>query len=943
MAHGLFAISREAIVDMLSGGYSSDTPPSPQEVQQHVYAYLDNNLFSHLKPEAEWIVTELLRRIDVMIGSTSVLMSDEGHLPWLMDADPVNWRLWRRLKHYLQYSVRLPPVVLAELESSTDRTLEQLENPYRDGPWDRRGMVVGHVQSGKTTHYTSLAAKALDAGYRAIIIIAGVHNNLRSQTQFRVDQYVLGRDTRRQVAAFGSSPPIKFGSALHAERNGLEGPDDAPQYSVLNCTSSDENGDFKEPLAQQVWFGLSEHNRLVMVVKKNGAILSKMTHWLNKLLASGHGQIDHPTIIIDDEADQASVNTRGQDNPTKINALIRRLVKSLRRVGYVGYTATPYANIFIDADFEHEDPTLGRDLFPRDFIVNLKAPSDYVGPEVVFGHDGDESVGLPERPALPMYVAVSDTGTWLPARHKGTHTPGPLPQSLLEAIRLFVCVCAARRSRGDELCHNSMLIHATRFTKVQSKVVAQVRESIQEIGNIVAFGGPGDRSRMLTLLMDAWEKRVVAVHDEFVSILGERCPLLPEWESVQRQLTPALEAIKVFEINGTSDDSLAYASHQSGLHVIAVGGDKLSRGLTLENLSVSYFLRASNAYDTLMQMGRWFGYRHGYIDLCRIYTTAELYSAFREISLATEELRSDLDRMAAVNRKPIDFGLRVRKPSPRLMITARNKIKNGQPVLLRFAGELCQGLEVPKTGVAAEANRIALTGLISALPPPARPTRASVKSHFVWTNVEASSVLEFLGAFTAYRDTAFIPTVDQKCDAIWRYICERLECGELKTWTVCLVSHNRANGVAVDIAGFDVKLVHRKKLDSTAERFRIGTLAGRAEEAVDLTDNEFVKAVTATNEHPDGKRNTDRIPGREQVREVRPKERGLLLLYPLLSNPPKKIADDPADPEEQRANYLVSAAVSFPDSSGAEPVAYMANPVWMQEYRYLMEDDDVDS
>ena len=943
MGDSPFKISREALVDMLSEGYNSDSPPSPDVVRVNVHEFLSNPLFKYLLPDSEWIATELLRRIDVRIGATSVLKSDEGHLPWLMSAESSEWRLWRRLRHYLQYSVRLPPNVLAELERSTDRTLEQLENPYRDGPWDRRGMVVGHVQSGKTTHYTSLAAKALDAGYRAIIIIAGVHDNLRSQTQFRVDQYLLGRDTRSQKDSRGTAKFAKFGSALHAEQKGLEGPGDAPDYTVLNCTSSDENGDFKEPLAQQVWFELSEHNRLVMVVKKNAAILSKMTGWLNKLLAAGHGQIDHPTLVIDDEADQASVNTRGQDNPTRINALIRRLVKSLRRVGYVGYTATPYANIFIDADFEHEDPTLGRDLFPRDFIVNLKAPSDYVGPEVVFGHDGDESVGLPERPPLPMHVEVNDANSWLPPRHKATHTPGRLPESLLEAIRLFACVCAARRTRGDDTCHNSMLIHATRFTGVQNRVVVQVREYIEAIRNIVSFGGPADRLQMLELLRGTWETRIVAVHDEFATTLADRCPLLPQWQAVKEQLTPALDAIKVLEINGKSDDSLAYASHAKGLQVIAIGGDKLSRGLTLENLSVSYFLRASNAFDTLMQMGRWFGYRHGYIDLCRVYTTADLYSAFREISLATEELRNDLDRMSAVNRKPIDFGLRVRKPSPKLMITARNKIKNGQAVLLRFAGELCQGLEVPKAGAAAEANRAALAELVSSLPPPTRPTRASVRSHFVWQNVPTASVLGFLESFTAYRDSGFLASLDRKCDAIWRYIRDREEASELLDWTVCLVSHSRANGVTVDVAGLDVRLVHRKRVASTDDRFRIGTRVGRAEEAIDLNKAEFDAAVVATNNQPGEKKKTDREPGREEVRGERPKERGLLLLYPLLSDPPMKVNDTPSDHERQRATYLVSAAVSFPESAGAEPVAYLANPVWMQEYRYLLEDDDVDS
>jgi hypothetical protein len=943
MPQNSFTVGREALVDLLSQSYSSEALPSLDSVRSQVYEYLATPLFASLMPEAEWIVTAVLRRIDVRIGVSSVLKSDLGHLPWLAQADRSEWRLWRRLKHYLQYSIRLPPNVLAELERSTDRTLEQLENPCREGPWDRRGMVVGHVQSGKTTHYTSLAAKALDAGYRAVIIIAGVHDNLRSQTQFRVDQYVVGRDTRRQLDELGTTRPRAFGAALHAEQSGLESPGDEPSYAVLTCTSSEEIGDFKEALAQQVWFGLSDHNRLVMVVKKNATILRNMTEWLTKLLAAGHGGINHPTLVIDDEADQASVNTRGPDDPTKINALIRRLVKSLRRVGYVGYTATPYANIFIDADFEHEDQALGRDLFPRDFIVNLKAPSDYVGPEAVFGHDGDDSVGLPERPPLPMYVEVEDSDAWLPPRHKGTHVPGLLPGSLVDALRLFVCVCAARRVRGDTSSHNSMLIHATRFTTVQNRVVAQVRDLVDQLHNIVCFGGPTDRAEMLSLLRHTWENRVAEVHQEFADALREKCPPLPPWSDVEEQLGPALQQIKVLEINGKSDDSLAYASHQDGLHVIAVGGDKLSRGLTLENLSVSYFLRASNAFDTLMQMGRWFGYRHGYIDMCRVYTTSELFTAFREISLATEELRNDLDRMASVNRKPIDFGLRIRKPSPKLMITARNKIKRGQQVLLRFAGELCQGLEIPGTGLASDANRSAFEDLISSLPPPERPTRSSVRSHYVWSQVHTASVLTFLERFTAYRDSAFLASVDRKCDAIWRYIRDREDAGELREWTVCLVSKTSSTSVATRIGGLDVSLIHRKRIAAADDRFRMNTLVGRAEEAVDLSDAEFEAAVSATQGGTGLTTGANEAPGRKEVRQQRPEQRGLLLLYPLLSDPPARATDAPVDPDRQRETYVVSAAVSFPDSLNARPIAYMANSIWMQENRCLWEDDDVDS
>ncbi len=934
---------RDELVNFIVSSYSRDATPTPAEVRGNVESLLTSPLLASLRVEADYIASEVLKRIDVRIGQASVLSSGRDHQEWLADADRSEWRLWRRLSVYLEKSVKLPPHVLGELERSTDRTLEQLENPRREGTWDRRGMVVGHVQSGKTTHYTSLACKALDAGYRAIIIIAGVHDNLRSQTQLRVDQCVIGKDTRRLD---GSTAGVRLtGAAKYADEQGLEGLGQRPHYTVTHCTTAEEDGDFNANLAQQVWFDLSEHNRLVMVVKKNAGILRRMTKWLHHLLATGPSHntgIDHPTLVIDDEADQASVNTGKSTNPTAINTLIRQLVTSLKRVGYVGYTATPFANIFIDAGAEHENPKIGWDLFPRDFIVNLKAPSDYVGPEVVFGHDGDESVGVPERPPLPMFVEVDDADPWLPAKHKKDRFPGPLPPSLLEALRLFVCVCATRRVRGHRNCHNSMLVHATRFTAVQNRVAQQIGDALNAIRNILSHGSPSDRLGVESSLRATWNERVVAVHQGFFESLGGRCPPLPTWEDVRGQLVHAVERIKVLEINGRSEESLAYASHPNGLSVIAIGGDKLSRGLTLEDLSVSYFLRASNAFDTLMQMGRWFGYRPGYLDLCRVYTTKTLYSSFREISLATEELRNDLDRMAAVNRKPSDFGLRVRRPSPKLVITAANKMKSGQIVTLQFAGELTQALELPSDGVDAANNRAALADLIRSLPVPIRPTRSAVRAHYVWNGVPTAKVITFLEAFTAYRDSSFLPTAKRKCDPICKYITEQEAVEQLTSWTVCLVSKSQANVVHVDIGGLRVPLLHRKKANAAPGRFRTNSLVGRAEEAVDLTDPEYSQAIELTKKRQGPSSGSVTEPAREPVRSVRPSKRGLLLLYPLLPNPPADKSEPPADPESQAANYVVSAAVSFPESPVGGSTPYLVNTVWMQEFSYITEDGDVD-
>lgn len=930
-----FGFRPEHVVEMFMRGYSGTGVPTLEEVQRNVEQMLVGP-FQSLRPFLEQIVQDILRRIDVRIGSASILDNAADHEPWLESVDRAHWRLWPRLFGYLRDQDRLPAAVLAEVDQSTDKTLSRLEAPTRGGRWDRRGLVVGHVQSGKTTHYTALAAKAIDSGYRVVIILAGIHNSLRSQTHERIDRHLIGRDSCA-LSPSGGSVTRLTGVGEYAEQLGL--PD--VQFSMLTCTTAAENGDFRSQMASQVWFEVNEGARLVMVVKKNATILRKLRDWLRTLLAgqnaTGSRQLIHePTLFIDDEADQASVNTSDpEQDPSAINGLIRELMTSFARVGLVGYTATPFANIFSDPSSKLEGTKFGPDLFPRSFIISLKAPSDYVGPAIVFGHPGDDSAGIARQEPLPMYVEVRDAQPWIPTPHKKHHSPGPLPESLCEAIRLFALVCAARAARGDEHVHNSMLVHATRFVAVQNRVAEQVQEELSKTQALVSLGSPATIAAQEQAFRQLWERRIVADHPSFLSRLGNRCAALPEWKEVWRSLPAAAAKVQVMKINGSSDDALAYARAGKGLSVIAIGGDKLSRGLTLEGLSVSYFLRTSSMFDTLMQMGRWFGYRPRYADLCRIYTTAELYSAFREIALAIDDLRSDLDRMALANRTPQDFGLRVRTPSDGLLITAANKIQRGEPVQVRFAGELVQALQVPASGAAAHANREALGRLIESLPPPSREIRGRPTANYVWHDRPAAEVLEFLTSFEAYRTHSFV----NHCEQLRRYIQERVAHDELTRWTICLVSKKAGPDVPkADIGNRkDVAIIYRapvKDRPMPPDHFGTEAVAGRAEEACDLTEEQYLDALETTREEErkEGKLEADlsSTPARIAVRAVRPPQKGLLLVFP--------IERESAPPNE----YAVSAAVSFPDSRTAPALTYTVNDVWQEEYGFKGEWDEND-
>jgi Z1 domain len=915
------AVTPGMVVDLLMQAFTAENQPSPAEVEDRVDAFLTGP-FAGLRTRKDEILEEVLRRIEVRIGAASTLDDNTGHVDWLREVDRQGWRFWPRLEDYLRREDRLPPAVLLELGQSTDRVLERLESPERSGRWDRRGLVVGHVQSGKTTHYTALAAKALDAGYQIVIILAGIHNSLRSQTHERIDRHLIGRDSAALLEA------VRTGSVTGLEPIGVEREDQRLgrprlQVGITTLTTSADDGDFRTHVANQVGFQVSPGSRLVMVVKKNAMILRTLIGWLGAQKAEGD-RISAPTLVIDDEADHASVNTRDPDeDPTTINRLIRKLLISFQRVGLVGYTATPFANIFIAA--EEAQQTYGPDLFPRSFIVNLKAPSDYIGPSMVFGHPGDESVGIPEQRPLPTHLQVTDAGPWIPDRHRKTHQPGPLPASLEEAIRLFVMVCAARGGRGDAELHNSMLVHATRFVNVQGRVAEQIEDLLSALRNVIGAGSADAVARIRQQMAEVWQRQIVAAHPEFVSRLGDRCPALPDWSAVWERVRLALERITVLRINGGSRDALAYSRASRGLYVIAVGGDKLSRGLTLEGLSISYFLRTSNMFDTLMQMGRWFGYRPRYADLCRVYTTPALHSAFREIALAMEELRNDLDYMAAIAKTPTEFGLRVRTPSDGLVITAANKIRRGEQVEVRFAGDLKQVLEVERTGSRGEENRRAVHRLIGRLGPGERAVRGRTTPHWIWRGVPAAAIQEFLEGYEAIATPSFYA----RCEALRRFIREQTGRGSLVEWTVTVVSKQQADTPIVAVGTAEIRLVNRSRVDGTSqERFKTQAVVGLAEEALDLTAEEHAAALAVTPPLREG--GVARNPSREAIRACRPVTRGALLIY---------LIHDDLD-EKNPENFIPAIAVSFPADESASALSYTVNEIWRAEHGLRGDLDD---
>lgn len=507
-----------------------------------------------------------------------------------------------------------------------------------------------------------------------------MHNALRQQTQKRIDRDFLGYDTRAEMQRRPIGGGLINGS-IHAD----------------NVTTQASNGDFRRAIHENLGMGVQQRP-VLLVVKKNSSILKNLNAWVSEVVERRGDTKTAPLLVIDDEADQASVDTGDQNqisdeefdpdyDPKTINGEIRKLLSAFPRSAYIAYTATPFANILIH-DTRLADG-YGEDLFPRSFIVSLQAPSNYVGPATLFGINTDDPASAP-RP-LPLCRDVNQTGeAWLAPSHRKEAVPRyagdeAIPPSLEDAILSFILVCAARRARGQITVHNSMLVHVSRFREVHQRVHKQIESWLTDVKRQLRYR-TGSRE-LLDRLKTLWVQDFMPCSAMVRSTEYGRTLKAAGWSDVEAELHEAADRIRVQVVNSDLKEPIDYEGHEdTGYSVIAVGGDKLSRGLTLEGLSVSYFLRASRMYDSLMQMGRWFGYRGGYVDLCRLCMPPDLQRWFRHVATASEELRSRLDRMARLGARPKDYGLKVQSHSI-LLVTAQNKMRHASEHQVSFAGD----------------------------------------------------------------------------------------------------------------------------------------------------------------------------------------------------------------------------------------------------------------
>lgn len=774
------------------------------------------------------------------------------------------------------------PRVVQSLSDVGTKILGHLQDPESEGTtWKRRGLVIGHVQSGKTANYMALIAKAADAGYKFIVVIAGIHNNLRKQTQERIDEAIIGRSSdpdKREPLGVGLSP-------------------DYP-HPVTFTTIYDDFG--KATSARGGW-KLNDFSRpIVLVIKKNVSTLDSLHKWLKELNARGNGQIaDVPMLLIDDEADNASINTNKPDlDPTRTNSMIRKILRLFDKSCYVGYTATPFANIFINHDAYDDEAR--EELFPRDFIYSLDPPNTYFGPDKVF---------LDEQSSERILETIDDCEDYIPFSHKRDDEIAGLPPSLYRALHQFIVARAIRNIRGQIGKHCSMMINVSRFVPIQKSVRDHVSVYEKKLREAVKANYAMPEK---TALANEYLRDLKKTFDADFSDCG--CT----WTEVQKALWSVFENLRIYVVNSKSDDVLDYRKFEregKGLTAIAIGGLSLSRGLTVEGLTISYMYRNTKMYDTLMQMGRWFGYRPGYEDLCRVHLSRDSIDWYSYIAEAADELRQQIRRMRQDGLSPRQFGLYVWAHPDNLLITAMNKMRSGEKrtVNQSFSGKLLESYVLPHDKVTNASNEEVIADFWrNGLGGSSEPTGKG----WIIRDVPVGNIEDFLNKFRTFE--AF---TERKSAAInyLRAISEVYPVGDV---LLISIRANGENEAEYRLGSQDRSSARPDKHFPSAWRLSKDRVASRGDEKLGLSEGQRAVAVDLAGQR--GKQPSD-----THYREVR--NRPLLMVHVL--------GPMGEDKEEVR---VPAFGISFPGGHYGVEVPVVVNKVWLELMEGGFANDDPD-
>ncbi len=695
------------------------------------------------------------------------LVGDKSRAAWY-SGPKTSKGIWPTYRARLES--RLPADAIGGVDDSTTQILSQCANPLKRGD-KRKGLVVGYVQSGKTANYAGLVAKAVDAGYRIVIVLAGMHSNLRAQTQARLDSDLRLRELKDGGVAW---------------------------YPLTDVNSDIAPINPVGPVGNQA-------NAIVMVVKKNEKRLANVLNYLQSISNSDPNiLLTRAVLIVDDESDQATPNTKGAKNlVSTINQRIRDIWAEVRTGTYVAYTATPFANIFTD-------PNDDNDLYPDDFAVVLPRPVGYMGADTYFDTSSlDDEEGIASD-ALARTISDDEGAVLAPSGRDLSDYNPHITSALAEAIRWFLIATAIRRLRTGAAEHSSMLLHTSHRVEAH----ARLRDTVVDFLKDVAL--EGDRRH------DSFQSTFHAEIDRAAELRGGES--VPTWSEVWPVVEDLISNVQVRVDNGTSSNRVSYPDDEPQT-VIAIGGGTLSRGLTLEGLVVSFFLRTSNAYDTLLQMGRWFGFRPRYRDLARVWAASGMLDDYAHLALVERELREDIAVMISEGMTPRDIAVPVRAHKGRLQITGAGKMDFVDLVHTGLGGNRRQTIYLDSSADGVNRTQDAARRIVQH----AVGTRGRLDSlggaadqpaTHLFEGLSHADVIDFLEHYGVFPvDVALQPAAMRKWTG---------EHGEGKSWDLLLISGPSGNNATFEYAeDVRVNVVSRAPLKEWDQsRFEEATGAG---------------------------------------------------------------------------------------------------------------------
>lgn len=888
--------------------------------------------------ERKFVIQEVVNKYEIDRGIKSpaphVLEKNKNSKFWLYKAKETQ-ECRKHFENYKKYLIKCNYAsnVVEQLEKTCEQILSRCANPFEINEVDKKkkGLVVGDVQSGKTSNYMGLINMAFDYGYKIVVLLAGTTNSLRLQTQKRVDKGAIGAKSN----TIGSKSVEYVGVGA-----------DEQDYYVIPFTSQEK--DFVKDVQESIKSTFNDYKKpVLLVVKKNQSVLKCVSERLLGIIDSLHKNSTSETnslLIIDDEADNASVNvSANKSKPSSINKYIREIYNKFPIVTYVGYTATPFANVFIQPDEDDGD----KDLFPEDFIIQLSAPTNYFGGRIVFPYDVDET---------PLCLKRLDPKeeNFLPVKHDRTTKYRALAESLKDSIRFFLLGCVIRSLRGQETEHRSMMINISRYNDVQLQILERVQEYVQQLQCIIEQTFLYQQSRFLE---NKEMKRLYEIYTEdkfFASVREGGDGVSPvKWSHIQEKLNDEAKQIQIAVINSRNGDinkskkgsdgklpRFDYDEYDGvGARVIAIGGMVLSRGLTLEGLMISYYSRNAGTYDSLLQMCRWFGYRPGYEDLCRVFLSSENITRFCSALEAVEDLKQQFEEMERKDKKPKNFGLMVRENpyvlETKLLITAKNKCRGAEsrPFYLNYGGVYGDTSKMYKDPDENKKNRKALEEFLKEI---------SLDGKGVALNIPKLRIASLVKKLV-------VPYLNKKFDTegLSKYI-EESEC--FHYWDV-----------VVESGSSDIKFNGREAVkrsfilnDENDKFIRLGGNNNRVmepgvfEKVLSKEEKELaaIRLLQKKND-PDPQKRSNYLSIKDYLYHVRQKP--LFVIYPVElkagsndnnRNFEQKVIEQFGSPEDNGNNLLLVFGFGFPNKESEKKFVYLLNKIKQAEIESEVETED---